>query len=295
MTAKFSINSCEALGVLNTVLIASTRSYHVPQLHGPLSIKAVFSGSAVVAVENRTLLAQDNSFIVVNDGQPYAFTVDSLHPTTMFCVFFARGFVEDVWRTTITPDSKLLDNWNVEKASFTPRYFERVEVQTASILPSLHQLRRLVSSKSLTRARWEESFIRVATELVHSEQQVHRRMNEIPAMKDSTRRKICRRLMRGRDFLLSFASESLRLDDVARHACLSSYHFHRAFTRFFGKTPHRFLSDYRLSRIATQLRHTRRSATELCLENGFESFPSFSRLFRHRYGMSPREYRRTNR
>ena len=279
--------------MVNTVLTATTRSYHVPEVCGPLSIKAVFSGSAVVTVDNRKLLAQDNSFIVVNDCQPYAFSIDSFQPTTMFCVFFARGFVEDVWRTTITPHSKLLDNWDVKGATFAPRYFERVEVRTASIMPSLHQLRRLILSDRLTRVRWDETFIRVATDLVHAEQEVRRRIDRIPAMKSSTRREICRRLLRGRDFLLSFASEPLRLDDVARHACLSPYHFHRAFTRFFGKTPHRLLSDYRLERIATQLRHTERTTTELCLENGFESLPSFSRLFRRRYGMGPREYRRS--
>lgn len=294
MAQNFNINVCAGLGSANAVLTATTRSYHVPDFDGPLSIKAVFSGSAVLAVESRQLIARSNSFVVVNDRQRYSFTIESLEPTSMFCLFFGRGFVEDVWRTTVSATGRLIDDWGMTAGDYKPRVFERVEPRTASILPSLNELRRFIASHTLTRARWDESFIRIATELVQSEKLVRQQMSKLPAMKASTRLELCRRLIRGRDYLLSFSNEPLRLADVARHACLSPYHFHRAFTRFFGKTPHRCLIDYRLSRAAGQLRHTNSTATEICLQNGFESFPSFSRSFRRRYGMSPREYRRAN-
>jgi AraC-like DNA-binding protein len=117
-------------------------------------------------------------------------------------------------------------------------------------------------------------------------------MGKIPGLKASTKLELCKRLQRGRDFLLSSYDQPLRLDEIARQACLSPYHFHRSFTRFFGKTPHRYLTDYRLARAAAQLRNSSRRVTDLCIDCGFESLPSFINLFRRCYTMSPREYRR---
>jgi AraC-like DNA-binding protein len=76
------------------------------------------------------------------------------------------------------------------------------------------------------------------------------------------------------------------LEDTARAACLSRYHFHRAFTRAFRKTPHVYLTEVRLARAHGLLR-AGASVAEACTEVGFTSTPSFSRLFRTAYGVPP--------
>src|SRR5437588_6866510 len=291
MNAKYSINSCDGLGLVNSVCTATKHSFYVPELASLLSIKAVLSGRVVLTIDGRKLMAREGSFVVVNDRQRFALTIESRELTTMFCIFFARGFVEDIWRSTVTPTSELLDDSTPDPRQ--TRFFDRIETQTESVLPSLRPFQRLISSGQLTPARWDETFLRLGTELVQAQEEVLRRARKIPAAKSSTRLELCRRLLRGRDFLLSSWDHRLKLNDVARQACLSPYHFHRAFTRFFGKTPHHFLSDYRLERAAAQLRRTERSVTELSSDCGFESLPSFSNLFQRRYGISPREYRRT--
>ena len=98
-------------------------------------------------------------------------------------------------------------------------------------------------------------------------------------------------MLRGRDHLLSAWDQPLPLKELAAAACLSPYHFHRAFTAFFRCTPHRLLTDYRLERTAKQLRQGDRRIIELCLDAGFQSPGSFSSLFRRRYGVSPLAYR----
>lgn len=83
--------------------------------------------------------------------------------------------------------------------------------------------------------------------------------------------------------------ESVSIADAARAACLSRYHFFRAFRAAFQVTPHQFLTTQRLERARLLLRGGKHTVTAVCLESGFQSVGSFSSLFRRHFGVSPRE------
>jgi AraC-like DNA-binding protein len=139
---------------------------------------------------------------------------------------------------------------------------------------------------------WDEQFIRFAEALLNEHRQTGAAIAKLPSIRPSTRIELYRRLLRGRDALLSSAESRVSLNEVARRACLSPYHFHRSFRQVFGETPHRCLIRHRLSRAAGLLRRRDRSVTEICMECGFESPSSFSALFRARYGVAPSEIRK---
>ena len=54
-----------------------------------------------------------------------------------------------------------------------------------------------------------------------------------------------------------------------------------------------YLNEQRLNFIATQLRLTNKSVTELCSESGFSSMPYLNKLFKQKYGIPPLKYRKT--
>ena len=86
-------------------------------------------------------------------------------------------------------------------------------------------------------------------------------------------------------------SESVSIADAARAACLSRYHFLRAFRAAFQVTPHQFLTTQRLTRARVLLRGGKHTVTDVCFESGFLSVASFSSLYRRHFGISPREDR----
>ena len=87
------------------------------------------------------------------------------------------------------------------------------------------------------------------------------------------------------------AANSVTLQDAAREAHLSPYHFHRSFTLVFNETPHSYLTRLRLERAQTLLIKGL-PVTEVCGAVGFESLGSFSALFRRRFGVPPSKWRR---
>lgn len=114
-----------------------------------------------------------------------------------------------------------------------------------------------------------------------------------PGLRAATRQEVHRRVLLARDYLHARYRETVSLDDLARVAYLSPYHFHRSFTRAFGCTPHQYQVRLRLERAHHLLSRGDVSVTEACLDSGFESLGSFNAVFRRRYGVSPRQARPT--
>lgn len=86
--------------------------------------------------------------------------------------------------------------------------------------------------------------------------------------------------------------EPLSLDDLAKAAYMSPYHFNRVFHRVTGIPPGRFLSALRLRKAAGILAESDLSVTEVCYEVGYNSLGTFSRRFKEATLMSPGELRR---
>ena len=100
-----------------------------------------------------------------------------------------------------------------------------------------------------------------------------------------------RRLCRARDLLAAEYQSRVRLEQAAREACLSAFHFHRLFHATFGETPHDFQTRLRMDH-ARQMLASERTVTEVCVEVGYESLGSFSTKFRTQFGRSPAEFQR---
>jgi AraC-like DNA-binding protein len=97
-----------------------------------------------------------------------------------------------------------------------------------------------------------------------------------------------------RDLLREEQDRPLTIDDVAREAAMSPFHFIRRFSAVFGDTPHQVRIKARLDRARHLLASGERSVTESCMEVGFSSHGSFSALFARRVGVSPMSSWRSN-
>jgi AraC-like DNA-binding protein len=98
-------------------------------------------------------------------------------------------------------------------------------------------------------------------------------------------------LRRARDHIDRHYDEALDLDDLARVAHASRYHFVRSFKAAYGETPIRYLTRRRIERAQDLLRTANLTVTEICMLVGFASLGSFSARFTDLVGESPTAYR----
>ncbi|HVL68805.1 MAG TPA: AraC family transcriptional regulator [Vicinamibacterales bacterium] len=93
------------------------------------------------------------------------------------------------------------------------------------------------------------------------------------------------------DYVLHNLAEPLLLEDVARAAGFSPFHFHRVFRAHMGETLGAFVRRVRLERALYLLSHRRGATmTSIALACGFSSSSDFSRAFRACHGVSPRQF-----
>ncbi|MEH1101381.1 AraC family transcriptional regulator [Micromonospora sp. CPCC 205561] len=94
------------------------------------------------------------------------------------------------------------------------------------------------------------------------------------------------------DTMRSNLSEQLTVDDMARAAMFSKFHFTRIFQRVTGISPGRFLSAIRLQEAKRLLTTTRLNVTDISLRVGYNSVGTFSTRFTKSVGLPPTTYRR---
>lgn len=84
----------------------------------------------------------------------------------------------------------------------------------------------------------------------------------------------------------------LSLAALAREGCYSQSHLIEVFEEITGTTPHHFLASLRIQRAKELLLQTTRTVTDIALEVGYQSFPTFSRTFKDYVGLPPADFRK---
>ncbi len=82
------------------------------------------------------------------------------------------------------------------------------------------------------------------------------------------------------------------LEELARIACFSPFHFHRIFKAMTGESVAAYVRRLRLEQAAQRLSYTRLSVTEIALDAGYDSLDAFARAFRACFGAAPSPYRK---
>lgn len=106
------------------------------------------------------------------------------------------------------------------------------------------------------------------------------------------RQRVCRAM----NFISANLDCDPSLEEIARAANFSAFHFHRIFKAATGETVFGFLRRLRLEWAANRLLgHPREDVTSVALDCGFSSSQNFAKAFRARFGTSPTAYRRSKR
>ena len=94
------------------------------------------------------------------------------------------------------------------------------------------------------------------------------------------------------EFIKKNYMKDLSLEAVSRMACMNRFKFCRAFKKRYGQTLISYLNSVRLKKAVTILEETNKNISETAYAVGYKNVSHFNRIFRVKYKVSPRDYRK---
>lgn len=117
--------------------------------------------------------------------------------------------------------------------------------------------------------------------------------NEIPeeGLNASMRCYHLRTIEQAKEYINENFASDISLYELARHCCVSPFHFSRIFKKFTAYTPHQYLLNIRLKHGEMLLKNSASLVSDISFLSGFNSVEYFATAFKSRYMMSPSQFR----
>lgn len=259
---------------------------------GWLSLKTFTGGRAIYTAGGGTFAVDDTCYLLLNHATPYSVTIESPRIVESCCFFWEPAATARAYRALTAPDDVLLTEPTA--GTLAPVLVERTFRTGDELSGMADRLRAASNSFRPEPARLEEQLLDMLSALLRVNGQVALEIASLPHGRASTRTELYRRLYLAREYAEASFERPVRLAELADVAGMSPNHLLRSFRQLFGCTPLQYLTARRIQLARRLLSDSELPISEVCLAIGFESFGSFSRIFRRYAGCSPSEYRSTN-
>jgi len=277
-------------GRVNAILNASETEVEYIPYRQRLSIKACWGGKERYFVDNRALTVDDDSYLIFNDQRTYASAIRSARPVRTFSIFFRPGFAEEVLGGMLTPQDRVLERGS-EADSRSVEFAEHLRPHDRIVTPVLRYIAFHVDQGVDDDAWYEEQMSFLLERMLGSHRVTNQAMQSLAASRAGKRQELYRRLSWGRDFIHSNYQQQITIDDMARAACLSKYHFIRLFHALEGVTPYNYLQRKRVAVAQRLLSTTKLTHVEIAEQVGFDHRSTMFRHMRRLTGRSGRQWR----
>ena len=185
-------------------------------------------------------------------------------------------------------DRQLFDRAIEESVDHDPAHVEvvpRFVIRDLVLERIAHRLLKEISEPGASRLLTEELAQELASHLICS----HSNLDHLQRS-DRTRSMAPSKLKRAEDYIVSNLQIEMSLQDIARAAGMSLFHFAKAFKQATGRTPHQFLTDQRLLHARSLLHDGRLSIGQVARCVGL-SHSHFTAVFARQMGMTPSKFR----
>lgn len=278
---------CDALPSQGANLIYASDIRRHTKFTSTYSIKFPLQGSLTYIADRQKIEVKPGSLYLVNWGKeleclPCAPGVEAV------CVNFSPALIADIAENGNRHHRALLD----DPAAGNPaiRFFEHIYKTPHSIDLPCRTLAAEMKRIGRSAAGFPpDIFFFIAERLLHWQAGARIRIESIPAAALSTRQELFRRVLAARDFMVDQWDYNLTHEEVARHACLSPYHFHRTFKEVFGVSPMRWFRRLKLEKARELLKKGQCNVTTAAYRCGFSDVFTFSKAFKKTWGLCPSE------
>lgn len=257
----------------NAIVCGSTRQAEYESHPQTLSVKAAWGGAERYVLREREVRVDDDHWLILNAGLSYGSVLRASRPVQSFALFFHPELPGEVAGQRGRRLRSALDSCEQAGAA-APEFAEHLRAHGGAVSARLRAMQLAVRAGERDQAWLDTQALLLMDDLLGEA--------VAPAASRSARAELERRLRLAADYIDSCHARPLTLDDMARVACLSRYHFVRLFRDLVGITPYAYLLRKRARVARRLLADGERDREAVALACGFGSRFALARaLARH--------------
>lgn len=272
----------------NSVIFSSLKNFYKPVDCKGFSLKYVAEGAEKYNLSDTQFNITAGSYLLCNSTKKGYVEVDSKKMVKGICVNISTDVMLDVVASICCPGTAVPDR---ELAGFftSPLFLEnKYSVKETSTGKQLENIWKHIEQKQFYQQEINIGFYYSLCEKIIKDQiPVFRQLRQIPSVKQVTKRDLFRRAARGKEFIDHSFSAAITIEQVAKEAYMSEYHFFRVFKVLYGQSPYQYILKKRLEFARKILKNRNLPLAVVALECGFQDAYYFSKAFKKHFGFSP--------
>lgn len=246
--------------------------------HSFWEIDYVTRGAGVNIFENATYAFEPGDLYIIHPYEMHnAFPDDEIE---LFCIQFSESsVVRSVFSDAEYSGELSQPRFATVIRAHDPHYAELQQI----VLRTLDEWRqRRTGWKPAVRLSLAQLFLEL--------------MRNFPApAEDAPPSRANRGVLQALNYINANYTRKITLEQAAREALMNKNYFCTVFKQQMGCTYYRYVNTLRLHYACTLLKSTERTVKEIALDCGFSDISTFNKAFRKAYGLSPGDYRRSDR
>jgi len=248
----------------------------------PIAIKTVIQGTENYHFDKKIFRAQANKVIVGNQFSKARVLIDSQTDVKGMCIDFGQN--------TIAEYLKELNFSDALKARILEGQTLTGELKSQSIFlqQDLFQLYRLLQVSPDVQSI-KDTLSNLLDTYFQIQQFRLKNAGYLPFKKEETRIYNADILLDSKVYLEQHLDQEVNLALLSAQVGLSKFQLLRLFKQAFGKTPHQYLTELRLSKAKTLLKT--HPINEVAQLSGFADSSAFGKAFKLNFGLTPSEFK----
>lgn len=252
------------------------------------AIKYVIAGVEEYIVNGNKYEISGGSYLLANQFSEGSVTIDNHTPVKGLCIDLSPNLLSEAVGSIVRPDTPYADmalNTFFNAPEFLENCYGAKNTYLGKDLLNLSAI--LSQNPDQPRAIPDDVFFTIAEHLVIDHIPICKQLQNVKAIKYSTKKDLYRRLLKGKYFIDENFAQSPSIRQIAVIANLSEFHFFRLFKQTFGTTPYQYVLERKLQYANTKLKTQSLSITEIAFQSGFADVHAFSKAFKKQFGIAP--------
>lgn len=268
-----------------------SRLPYYPYNGGSLTVIYFREGAGKLIIDGEKTIIGNHKFIVANPFSDWEYINNENIEIDVLSFVLSEDLVSNFLYGSMTTHLGLLDN---PFSSLRKDYFFTKQTFDARHYASGRVLSRIYTNSNhdhYTFSCPKEIAFKVLESIFQDQLHANKLVEKVKANKTSTQKEVFKRILTAYEYIVNNTDRQISIKELSLVSALSEFHLYRSFKYIFGKSPHQYMIYHRMKKAKFLLEKKQLKASEVALTMSFPDLPTFSKLYKKTYGVSPSQTR----